>query len=293
MAQLVGTFISSHAPMMAAAVESAPEEQRRNFLGGVQAAARRVRERGAQAVVICSNEHFTNFFLENFPQFCVGVGARHWGPVEAWLKIDRGFIPGAPELGSHLATRLPREGFEPSFSHELRLDHGIMTVYHSIDPTHQLPLVPLIQNCAVAPMPSLRRCYELGTALRRVIEGFDGLERVAVVGAGGLSHWIGAPGVGRIDSEFDRWFLGRLERGEVEDVLDMPDEELEVAGNGAHEIRSWLTIAGLAAPATATFLAYEPIAPWITGMGVVTYDPEPGSAAATASWQPGERARLS
>jgi hypothetical protein len=35
MAQLVGTFISSHAPMMAAAVESAPEEQRRNFLGGV------------------------------------------------------------------------------------------------------------------------------------------------------------------------------------------------------------------------------------------------------------------
>src|SRR6266496_1325077 len=120
-AQLVGTFISSHAPMMAAAVESAPEEQRRNFLGGVQAAARRVRERGAQAVVICSNEHFTNFFLENFPQFCVGVGARHWGPVEPWLKIDHGEIPGAPVLATRLASQLPAEGFEPSFSHELRL----------------------------------------------------------------------------------------------------------------------------------------------------------------------------
>jgi hypothetical protein len=271
MAQLVGTFVSSHAPMMAAAVESAPEAQRRNFLDGVQAAASRVRDRGAQALVICSNEHFTNFFLENFPQFCVGLGAKHWGPVEPWLKIDRGWIPGAPELGTYLAANLPREGFEPSFSHELRLDHGVMTVYHSIDPTHQLPLVPLIQNCAVKPMPSLRRCYELGKALRRVIEGFDGLERVAVVGAGGLSHWVGTPGVGKIDSEFDRWFLGKLERGELEDVLDMPDEELELAGNGAHEIRSWLTIAGLAEPATANFVAYEPITPWITGMGVVTY----------------------
>jgi hypothetical protein len=273
MAQLVGTFVSSHAPMMAAAVESAPEVQRRNFLDGVQAAASRVRDRGAQALVICSNEHFTNFFLENFPQFCVGLGAKHWGPVEPWLKIDRGWIPGAPELGTYLAANLPREGFEPSFSHELRLDHGVMTVYHSIDPTHQLPLVPLIQNCAVKPMPSLRRCYELGKALRRVIERFDGLERVAVVGAGGLSHWVGTPGVGKIDSEFDRWFLGKLERGELEDVLDMPDEELELAGNGAHEIRSWLTIAGLAEPAAANFVAYEPITPWITGMGVVTYEP--------------------
>jgi hypothetical protein len=272
MAQLVGTFVSSHAPMMAAAVESAPEAQRRNFLDGVQVAASRVRDRGAQALVICSNEHFTNFFLENFPQFCVGLGAKHWGPVEPWLKIDRGWIPGAPELGSYLAANLPREGFEPSFSHELRLDHGIMTVYHSIDPNHELPLVPLIQNCAVKPMPSLRRCYELGKALCRVIERFDGLERVAVVGAGGLSHWVGAPGVGRIDSEFDRWFLGKLERGELEDVLDMPDEELELAGNGAHEIRSWLTVAGLAEPATANFVAYEPITPWITGMGVVTYE---------------------
>ena len=282
MAQLVGTFVSSHAPMMAASVESAPQQQRRNFLEGVQEAARRVTEQGAEAVVICSNEHFTNFFLENFPQFCVGVGASHWGPVEPWLKIEHGPVPGAPALGAHLAAELPAEGFEPSFSHELRLDHGIMTIYHAIDPAHRLPLVPLIQNCAVKPMPSLRRCYELGRAIRRVVEGFDGLQRVAVVGAGGLSHWVGMPRVGEIDVEFDHWFLDRLERGEIGEVLDLPDGELELAGNGAHEIRSWLTIAGLAAPATAKVLAYEPIAPWITGMGVAAYDLAPGAAGAGA-----------
>jgi hypothetical protein len=54
----------------------------------------------------------------------------------------------------------------------------------------------------------------------------------------------------------------------VEAVLDLPDSELELAGNGAHEIRSWLAVAGALAPARGQTLAYEPIYPWITGMGV-------------------------
>jgi Catalytic LigB subunit of aromatic ring-opening dioxygenase len=74
--------------------------------------------------------------------------------------------------------------------------------------------------------------------------------------------------VGDIDEEFDRWFLGLLERGDIDAVLDLPDEELELAGNGAHEIRSWLAVAGAVAPARGQTMSYEPIYPWITGMGV-------------------------
>jgi hypothetical protein len=105
-----------------------------------------------------------------------------------------------------------------------------MTVCHELDPQLELPLV--------------------------------------LVGAGGLSHFTGVPRVGGIDEEFDHWFLDILERGDVRSILDLPDDELELAGNGAHEIRSWLTIAGAVAPATGRTLAYEPIHPWITGMGV-------------------------
>ena len=32
--------------------------------------------------------------------------------------------------------------------------------------------------------------------------------------------------------------LDVLERGDMDAVLDLPDEELELAGNGAHESRS-------------------------------------------------------
>lgn len=269
MAHVVGVAATSHAPMMTASPESAPAAQRERFLVGLRAACERLRD--ADAVIIVSNEHFTNFFLDNFPAFCVGVGEHHDGPVESWLKIPRGRVPGHPVLASDLLEGLIEEGFEPSFSHELALDHGIMTVYNALSPGSTLPLVPLIQNCAVRPMPSLRRCYELGRAMRRALERIDSLGRVAVVGAGGLSHWVGVPRVGDIDSEFDTWFLDRLRAGAVDDVLDMPDDELEQAGNGAHEIRSWLTAAGVAAPATANVLAYEPITSWITGMGVAVF----------------------
>lgn len=275
MADITVTYCSSHAPMMAAARESADEQQRDRFFGALEGIREDARRLGVQACVVVSNEHFTNFFLENFPQLCVGVGERNWGPTEAWLPIDKAWIPGHPALADHIIRSVLAAGFDPAFSHQLELDHGVMTVYHELDPQLQLPLVPIVQNCAVHPMMPLRRCYEFGIALGQAIRSFAGLDRVALVGAGGLSHFIGVPRVGDIDEEFDHWFLDALERGEVDKVMELPDDELELAGNGAHEIRSWLVIAGAAAPGTGRTLAYEPVYPWITGMGVSRFQPAP------------------
>ena len=115
----------------------------------------------------------------------------------------------------------------------------------------QLPLVPIVQNCAVQPLMPVRRSVRVRPGAGRRRSGpTTGLERVALVGAGGLSHWIGNPRVGDIDEDFDRWFLTGWRSAELDDVLDMPDEEIELAGNGTHEIRSWLAVAGAMAPHT-------------------------------------------
>jgi catalytic LigB subunit of aromatic ring-opening dioxygenase len=273
MAEISLAYASSHAPMMAAARDSAPEEQRNNFFGALDAIREEARQRDIQAVVVLSNEHFTNFFLENFPQICIGVGERNWGPTEAWLPIDKLWIPGHPGLADHIARSTLSAGFDPAFSHQLELDHGVMTVYHELDPDMKLPLVPIVQNCAVEPLMPLRRWYGFGQALGDAIRSYQGLDRVAVVGAGGLSHWIGTPQVGDIEEGFDRWFLDRLEQGQLDEIFDIPDDELELAGNGAHEIRSWLAVAGAAAPSKARTLAYEPIAAYITGMAVSKFEP--------------------
>jgi Catalytic LigB subunit of aromatic ring-opening dioxygenase len=271
-AEIVLAYCSSHAPMMSSAREAAPEEQRNNFFGALNFLKAEAVKREVQACVVLSNEHFTNFFLENFPQICIGLGEKNWGPTEEWLPIDKVWIPGHEGLANHIAKHTLNSGFDPAFSHLLELDHGIMTVYYELDNDMKLPLVPIVQNCAVPPLMPVRRCYEFGKALGDAIRSYDGLERVAVVGAGGLSHFIGNPRVGDIDEEFDRWFLDRLERGEVDQILDMPDDEIEIAGNGNHEMRSWLAVAGAVAPIKATKLAYEPVYPWITGMGVAHWE---------------------
>jgi hypothetical protein len=272
MAEISIAYCSSHAPMMAAARDSAPEKQRESFFGALEAIRSEASDAGVQACVVLSNEHFTNFFLENFPQICIGLGERNWGPTEAWLPIDKVWIPGHPALAEHITRSVLNSGFDPAFSHQLELDHGVMTVYHELDPQMRLPLVPIVQNCAVEPLMPVRRWYEFGLALGEAIRSYDGLDRVAVVGAGGLSHFIGVPRVGDIDEEFDRWFLDQLERGNIDELLDLPDDEIALAGNGAHEIRSWLAVAGTAAPGRGQTLAYEPIYPWITGMAVTRFD---------------------
>jgi hypothetical protein len=277
MAEIALAYCASHAPMMAAARDSAPEEQRNNFFGALEWIRDQAAAREIQACVVLSNEHFTNFFLENFPQICVGVGDRNWGPTEAWLPIDKAWIAGHPALADHITRYVLANGFDPAFSHLLELDHGVMTVYHELDPQMRIPLVPIVQNCAVEPLMPVRRWYAFGQALGEAIRSFDGLDRVAVVGAGGLSHWIGTPQVGDIAEDFDRWFLDKLEQGDLDDVLDLPDEEIALAGNGAHEIRSWLAVAGAVAPTRGRTLSYEPVYPWITGMAVSLFEAEPVS----------------
>jgi Catalytic LigB subunit of aromatic ring-opening dioxygenase len=274
MAQLVAIIGASHAPMMLAAPDSAPPQQRSSFFEGWAALRAQIVALQPDVAVIVSNEHFTNFFLDNFPQLCVGVGATHTGPAESWLGVPQGPMTGHEALAQHLLHYSIDHGYEPSFSHRLRLDHGICTVHRLLDPSGQLPIVPIIQNCAVAPMATLRRCYDFGAVLGDAIRSWPSDERVVLIGAGGLSHSVGNPFVGQIDEQFDRWFLAALERGDIESILDVSDDELELAGNGTHEIRSWLTAAGATRvhgandPSPMHTLVYEPIAPWITGMGL-------------------------
>ena len=275
MAEIVLAYCSSHAPMMSSARMAAPAEQRDNFFGALDHIREEAVARGVEACVVLSNEHYTNFFLENFPQICIGLGEKNWGPTEEWLPIDKVWIPGHPGLANHITQHVLNVGFDPAFSHQLELDHGIMTVYYELDHDMKIPLVPIVQNCAVPPLMPVRRAYEFGRALGDAIRSYTGLQRVAVIGAGGLSHWIGTPRVGDIAEDFDRWFLERLERGELDQLLDMPDSEIELAGNGNHEMRSWLAVAGAVEPIRATKLAYEPVYPWITGMAVAQWETQP------------------
>jgi aromatic ring-opening dioxygenase catalytic subunit (LigB family) len=272
MAEIVMAYSASHAPMMTADRESAPREQADNFFGALRHLREQAIETEVQAAVMVSGEHFSNFFLDNLPQIVIGVGDSHVGPKELWLKIPKVAVPSDPALAHHLMNETVAAGFQPALSCKMTADHGFMTVYYELDPLMRLPMVPIVMNCTTPPLMTLRHAYDFGVALGAAIRSYNGLERIALVGAGGLSHFVGEPRVGDIDEEFDRWFLAQLERGDLDDLLDMPNDELLLAGNGTGEVRSWVTVAGAMRGHKAKSLAYEPIYEWINGMGVVLHE---------------------
>ncbi len=260
----------SHTPGITAWADAPGPEIKARFYGAYDKLREQLEASNPEAILIVSSEHFANFFLDCMPAFTIGVADSYFGPVEPWLKVEPGVSPGEPELSNRLLEACYSAGFELNYANELKLDHGTMVPLSFLDPARKIPLVPLIVNCMTYPLPQLSRCYALGQIIGKALEADP--RRVAVVAAGGLSHAPGERIHGDIDTEFDELFLQRLKDGDAQGLQSYSDAELEKRGLGTHEIRSWVTVAGISAGRNAQVLFYEPVPAWATGCSVVSYE---------------------
>ncbi len=123
--------------------------------------------------------------------------------------------------------------FDLSVFQHRALDHGCFSPLSMMLPhEHGWPaaIVPLQVGVLQFPIPTARRCYRLGQALRRAIESYPEDINVAIVATGGLSHQVHGeragfnnPGVGRASS----WTCSRRIRNASP---DMTHAELADAG---------------------------------------------------------------
>jgi len=275
-AALTGVVATAHSPGLTGFPDRADPARRASVMAGFAEAARRIRDLRPDAIVAVSVEHFTNFFLSNLPAFAVATGERHLGPVTPemaqFLGIPQRQYPGERDLGTHIYRYALAHDFDPSL-----VDGGFDFDENFCVPLELLgasgvPVVPIVVNGVNPPYPTARRCFAFGQMLRGAIEAEGSAGRVVVLATGGLSHWVGTPQAGTIDEAFDRDFLARLEAGEAARLTDYEDDQIEAAGNGAHEIRAWLVAAG-AAGAPFEILAYQPTPEWLTGTAVAAARP--------------------
>ena len=262
----------SHAPGITGFRDQAGEEATRYYAG--MARLRKAFEDARPDVILeIYDDHFTNFYVDNMPAICVGVGAGHFGPVEeeSFLKIPKSDVSGHPALAWSVVREGFNAGFDLAISHKLLLDHGAMVPLHLIAPAMNIPVVPIIVNTVIEPMPLPARVYAFGKLIRNVIAGRPKGERIALVGTGGLSHWVGTPEMGRIDREFDEWFLEAAAKGKGEELANLTPEELGMHGNGAHELRNWIAIYGAIGDVKGEIAAYEAPIFWYCGCGAVLY----------------------
>ena len=111
-------------------------------------------------------------------------------------------------------------------------------------------IVPITQNTFYPPnTPSARRCYNLGQSVAKAIKNWDSNKKIAVVGSGGLSHFL-------VDEEIDRQALGGMKDKDIEQLAALPKYRLN---SGSSEILNWITAAGACEHLNMDVVEYVPV----------------------------------
>lgn len=234
-------------------------------------------------IIVYGDDQREQFGFENFPAFALFVGEEFEG-YRTLQKGARATIKGDPRLAAALMTGLVERGFDPAFSRELPnkadgMGHAFMRPSYHLDPEYALPVVPLFVNCYYGPQPLGRRCYELGRAVREIVEAMPGALRVAVVGSGGLWHTPREP-ESTIDRAFDERILAECIAGDARGMAEFFDRsgaayvarsgrDVGLAsggtgmvlgyGSGTGETRNWIAAAASAEGSPGVVVDYVPV----------------------------------
>jgi gallate dioxygenase len=220
MATIVGGIGSSHTPTIGFAVDT-------------------LKQKDPIWAPIFEGYHYSQFALGVGDSYSVadeGGGPRKLPPVE-----------GHPGLAQHVAMGLVADEFDLSYFQAKALDHGCFSPLSLLwphEPTWPGAIVPLQVGVLEFPIPSARRCFKLGRALRRAIESYPEDLKVAIVGTGGLSHQVHGERAGFNNTPWDLEFLDLLER-EPTRLTEITIAEYAARGGfeGA-EVIMWLIMRG-------------------------------------------------
>ena len=244
---LVYSGVLSHAPGITGRADLCENTELRDaFYAKLDQQRQDIEDSGAEALIVIAAEHFANFFMNNMPAFCIGIGERYEGPIEdpEWLKIKKTKVPGAPDLGTRIAREV-MQTVDVAYAEEWKFDHGIMVPLNFLTPRYDLPIIPVNINCQGPPLTPLHRAWAFGEALRRACDAVP--EKVALVGTGGISPWPATPDSGKINEVWDREFLDRLMRQDRDALLSYSDTDTyDDAGQGGFEIRTYIAAAAAA-----------------------------------------------
>ena len=225
--------------------------------------------------IMVYNDHGADFFFDKYPTFAVGCADRYAIADEGFGVRPLPPIPGDLAFSQHLCRSLVYDEFDITICQEMAVEHGFLVPMHlcfeHTDTGWPVPTIPLEVNVLQHPLPTARRCYRLGQAIRRAVESYERDIKVAILGTGGMSHQLTGPNFGAMDETNDRDFLDRLEN-DPESLTTMTHQAMmEKYGVEGIELIMWLVMRGaLSKGAKRVHRNYY--APMTTGMGLITFE---------------------
>jgi gallate dioxygenase len=241
MATIVGGIATSHTPTIGFALDAKKQQDPvwAPIFAGYEPVKQWLAEKKPDVLFFIYNDHITSFFFDHYSHFALGVGARYWVADEGGGARKLPPIAGHPALAKHVATGLVADEFDLSFFQEKGLDHGCFSPLSLLWPhEEQWPgaIVPLQVGVLQVPIPSARRCFKLGRALRKAI------------GTGGLSHQIQGERAGFNNTPWDMEFLELLEK-DPEKLTELTIADYATRGGmEGSEVIMWLIMRGALAP---------------------------------------------
>ena len=231
-----------HLPAMVGLYDRAPPDVQATVRNSFEALRTELRAATPDVIIIFANDHLVNSRIRSLPRLLIGMADEHRGPHEwfkPWIGCRDYAIKGDRHVAAAVFRGMIRRGIRMfAETGNLKFDDNISVpvTMGNLD-TLGIPLVPVLQNCIVPPIPEQHRCYEVGQALGR-----HHPQRPAGRNAGGADR-IGRaeprPGGSRyyvIDEEFDRWFLElvdiRRSRANAEGIDVRPHGGVRFGRNG-------------------------------------------------------------
>ena len=253
MARITASVYTSHVPAIGAALDlgKSHEPYWQKVFTGYEFGKRWLQAQKPDVVFLVFNDHATAFSLDMIPTFAIGTAAQYQPADEGYGARPVPVVQGHPELASHIAQSVIQEDFDLTIVNRMDVDHGL-TVPLSLmcgaryPKTESWPfkVIPFAVNVVQYPVPSGRRCFALGQAIRRAVESFDEDLNIQIWGTGGMSHQLQGPRAGLINREWDNRFLDRL----IEDPAGLAQvphiEYVREAGSEGIELVMWLIARG-------------------------------------------------
>ncbi|HXR57587.1 MAG TPA: gallate dioxygenase [Casimicrobiaceae bacterium] len=296
MARIIGGIAASHTPTIGFAYDRNKRDDPvwAPIFENFAPLSAWLHEKRPDVLVLIYNDHVTSFFFDHYSAFALGVGPE-------WRVADEGGGPrnlppiqGDPKLAAHIGQSLMADEFDMAFFQNRALDHGCFSPLSLLcphAPEWPVRLIPLQMGVLQFPVPSARRFYRLGQALRRAIASYPDDLRVVVVATGGLSHQVHGERAGFNNPEWDQRFLDLFER-DPERLAEMTlAEYAELGGFEGSEVVMWLTMRGaLSANVACRFRSYY--LPSMAGIATAIYegsDDRPNASSVERDRQRAER----
>jgi protocatechuate 4,5-dioxygenase, beta chain len=249
MARITASVFTSHVPAIGAAIDLGKTQEAywQPLFKGYEFSKQWMKDNTPDVVFLVYNDHATAFSLDLIPTFAIGTAASYQPADEGWGPRPVPVVEGHPELASHIAQSVIQQDFDLTIVNKMDVDHGLtvpLSLMCGQPEKWPFKVIPFAVNVVQYPVPSGRRCFQLGQAIRKAVESFDGDLNVQIWGTGGMSHQLQGPRAGLINREWDNAYLDKLIADPAAAAAIPHIEYVREAGSEGIELVMWLIARG-------------------------------------------------